>query len=785
MVNRRVCTDIYERALRSVLNTDEKFRDQLIQTEGLITYVSKNPLFGVWEGVGDNMAGQILERLRNEYRAKTREEMVESRAAARKQAHELIYTVAFRLRNLFVNGENDLQEFVGMSYEDIAKKLGVVDVIDLGKKYSVENLDLIRSNPTILAAVIRSADWKNYNDSVEKKNRVELYRAYFYKVLDNKYPEVVGDERGAIFDREWSKMTEDQRYSLIQRVADLHQLGKIAIEARQMPTIQEADVAIDLSKYSVTTEDRIPEWNDDFSNVNTIDSYYNPLHPSYSHPNGVMWGDYKYATIRHIMLLEYYLEVMPVSEVFNTVNEILVNTPEPDEVETRLNGLQKASVRQIVFDSLSKTYSNLLARDHSLGQDLIETGNVTLKNPFDFEDFGLGYDCLEAFFTEFRDIQKKYQFTAENVKKYTEKFKKSPVILNWCSERIVDINKMLKQLERVFDRDTAVDKVMQLVGICIPDNLTITADVLNQIENMIYDSGVRNLPERLTDKITVYVAFLLQAMMKRIAEEKCKNDRDVSQLIDKLRNKFIYSAGKWSCKPSIVDSDPLFNCLFSAFRNVLLKVGVFSKRGVDCAIEILKPAITRYSGGVSDSIPENINKDAFSQGLGADIDFDYSLGKLVDMYKYIISAERAERTKYINRIYFFASQDYSLDARFEEVDVMPNYRIVENEQEQKLFDSGDRLPPVQPAPFAGWKKRRLADIKTRRVSAKPFEPEQIMVPAISDSEDEELREPVDVDVLAADIEAGILENADYDDRVGSDSEQEMGDYGSEPEADEE
>lgn len=113
-----------QNALHERINKDIDFRDSLFATgDAPLVYDSDNKILGIRNNKGANLAGKVMEQLRNQHNIKFREESFSQTEKDLVQKIQHNYHAYMLLQDLIQQGKSSLEEFLGTNAEAVLTKL--------------------------------------------------------------------------------------------------------------------------------------------------------------------------------------------------------------------------------------------------------------------------------------------------------------------------------------------------------------------------------------------------------------------------------------------------------------------------------------------------------------------------------------------------------------------------------------------------------------------------------------------------------------------------------------
>jgi predicted NAD-dependent protein-ADP-ribosyltransferase YbiA (DUF1768 family) len=223
-----------ERAVESRFSSGEA-ADLLLGTgDSILLYTSDNRELGTGSDMlGKNLYGKMLMNFRTKLRLKREVELNEKEKEKMESKLYKIYGVYLVLLHRLRNELDDLKEYVGLSLDQLVKKVGKQRIFDLTpspdiiysmyNKGELEDRDII-DNPRYMVELIRKKYLHKINTEIKHKNEAAIVESFVDWLIEYKSVEYEKEfNRNAIKFEQMKYMTPQQK----ERIVKLFTAGKL------------------------------------------------------------------------------------------------------------------------------------------------------------------------------------------------------------------------------------------------------------------------------------------------------------------------------------------------------------------------------------------------------------------------------------------------------------------------------------------------------------------------------------------------------------------------------
>lgn len=612
-------------AVEELINTNEKFRDALFATgNSHIFYNSDNKLLGIKNGKGENLAGKIMEQLRNYNINKYEEEKLEKRDTELLKKIRKNYAAYMILKNLIRNG-NPLKDFFGSNADDIIRKytkserdIFPIEIIQgmFKRKQIPEFIISSVADFDVIVHQLRKENLRSVREYMKEEYKNVAFDAYISEMLKRNYENFTNEETEKalstiylITDKKVLNLMKDKilflykkSVSTVKMFSDsmLNAMYKKIHEHKfyspSQREIDDAEAYVSPSfRYSSTGE--LTTVITDYSKPFVIPSAGNSL--SLEHTSVSIDG-LLYPSVVHYMYA-FLISSLVLSENIVDAHALLMINQTGNQYDFS-NYVDLSSAKKIFHEKFHKKITFDIIRHMNVGLDkkfeneamkklLLVTGDLDLVWN-DRDDFVLGTgkkgNGLNLVGKYMEKIREKIDRTERNVDylNITSLLEDSAFIREWVRMRVTELlvnsyiiatkadvkidSKFLRNIiDNLYDKCSSISEGMVDIYEKVPD---FFEDIVRRVSMAVreenspirYDRFMENASDDVI-KVTWRYIMVMLANVYSIANEKTE-----SEMVKIIAYSENILSERYECRGKM--KGELNRCIFSALINILFSL---------------------------------------------------------------------------------------------------------------------------------------------------------------------------------------------------------------------
>ena len=207
--------------LKNALNEKYKKNTSLSDIKGDIVYLPEK----------NNFIGKYLTQLRD----KMYKQSEKNKEIYKKDFINKVYSIVETLKNEFVEGNNNLKNYINKNVEEILKQryietkpiniINITELLDM-KNENFKDINYFLHFPDSIASVLRATHYKEYNENVDRKNKEEIISFYIDDLVNKNVKDKIDryvSKKNLLYELE----KNNQLDPLINRLVKLKELNQI------------------------------------------------------------------------------------------------------------------------------------------------------------------------------------------------------------------------------------------------------------------------------------------------------------------------------------------------------------------------------------------------------------------------------------------------------------------------------------------------------------------------------------------------------------------------------